>query len=110
MFTTLGRERGNEENHERGLPWTTKEKLSEDGTKHTHARTHAASMSATDDCEGEDARRTDGWTDAAEDDRAPPSGLKSASTPRGVSAPMDSAVVDCATCRRRRGKGRIMGE
>ncbi|XP_011646736.1 glycine-rich cell wall structural protein 1.0-like [Pogonomyrmex barbatus] len=29
----------------------------------------------------------------AEDDRAPPSGLKSASTPRGVSAPMGSAVT-----------------
>lgn len=49
----------------------------------------------------------DGRTDAAENGRAPPSGLKSASTPRGVSAPMGSAAADRAT---RRGSGGGQGE
>lgn len=51
--------------------------------------------------------RTGGRADAAENGRAPPNGLKSASTPRGVSAPMGSAVADRAT---RRGSGGGRGE
>jgi len=46
----------------------------------------------------------DGPTDAAEDDRIVPS-FKSASTPRGVSAPTGSAAFDRATRRRKSGRG-----